>query len=98
MKCSRCNIELEEIKFYPHINILRKNIDVSNIPIEILEELPTPHLHCYYECTPCKIKYELNEMKLLSDKEVDNLVSRGYSINATKTIRYWKEWLVKYNK
>lgn len=96
--CSNCKATIEELTFYPHLTIVKKSIDIDSIPIETLEDLPRAHLHCFYECKPCKIKYEIHEIKLLSDKEIDNLVSKGYNVKERETIRFWKKWLDKQEK
>ena len=96
--CPKCNKEIDELTFYPHITIIKKSIDISSIPIEILEDLPRAHLHCFYECKDCKIKYEIYEMKLLSDKEVDISINNGYPVKERNTIRFWKDWLNKQGK
>lgn len=96
--CSKCKKEVNELTFYPHITILKKSVDISSIPIEILEDLPQAHLHCFYECKDCKIKYELHEMKLLPDKEVDRLKNSGYTVRDRNTVKFWKEWLSKQGK
>ena len=97
-KCKKCGREIEEISIYPHIDILKVGIDISDIPIEILEDLPQPHLHTFYRCDKCKYVEALRDIPLLTNEEVKHLEENGQIIRPTRTIAYWREWLQKNKK
>lgn len=97
--CKKCGIEIEEISIYPHLdeNLFKPGIDIADIPIEVLEDLPKPHLHSFYRCISCKYVEALQDIPLLSKDEELALKNKGYDIKPTRTISHWKEWL-KNNK
>lgn len=97
-KCKKCNIVIEEITLYPHIDILKSGIDIADIPIETLEDLPKPHLHQYYKCVKCKYVEALQDITLLSKEEVLFLKNKNIVVKPIITIEYWKEWLKEHKK
>ncbi len=94
-KCKFCKKDLTDLKMYPHLstNLFKKGVNTDNIPVEILEDLPNPHLHVYYECKDCNYKLAVDEVKLIGNMEVDNLIKKGIMIKPSKTVEYWKNWL-----
>ena len=94
-KCKKCNIEIEEISIYPHLdeNLFKPGIDIADIPIEILKDLPKPHLHSFYRCVTCKYVEALQDIPLLSKDEEIALKNKGFDIKPSRTVGYWKEWL-----
>ena len=99
-KCKKCNIEIEEISIYPHLdeNLFKPGIDIADIPIEILKDLPKPHLHSFYRCVTCKYVEALQDIPLLSKDEEIALKNKGFDIKPSRTVGYWKEWLKKNKK
>lgn len=95
IKCKRCSIEIEEKSIYPHLdeNLFKPGIDIADIPMEVLEDLPKPHLHAFYRCITCKYVDALEDIPLLSKDEEISLKNKGFDIKPTRTISYWKEWL-----
>jgi len=96
--CKKCSKEIEEISIYPHIDILKSGIDISDIPMDVLEDLPKPHLHTFYRCDKCKYVEALRDIPLLTNEEVKHLEGTGQVIRPTRTIAYWREWLQKSKK
>lgn len=96
--CKKCGNYIDGITTYPHINILKKGVDLSEVPIEILEELPKPHLHQYYKCNNCNFIEALDDLRLLSEEEVLYSEAKGNKVNLRRTLAYWKEWLNKQGK
>lgn len=94
-KCSNCNTYIETLTFYPHLkeNFFKSNIDVSSVPIEIMEDLPKSHLHVFYECPKCKRKQALEDITLLEEDEIDKVINKGYTVSEKRTVLYWQEWL-----
>lgn len=94
-KCKRCGVEIEEKTIYPHIdeNLFKSGIDIADIPTEVLEDLPKPHLHQYYRCIKCKFVEALQDIPLLSKEEILYLKSKGREVKPSRTISYWKDWL-----
>lgn len=93
--CTNCKIQIDQITFYPHLteNYFKKDVVLSSIPLEIMEELPKPHLHVYHECLTCRYKIVLYEILLLEDDEVDKLINKGYTVSEKRTVTYWQNWL-----
>ncbi len=93
--CKNCNTIIEQIVFYPHLteNYFKKGVDLSGVSLEIIEELPKPHLHVYHECPICKYKIALYEITLLEDDDIDKLCNKGYTISEKRTVHYWQNWL-----
>ena len=93
--CNNCNIQIEQITVYPHLteNYFKKDINLSKVSLEIIEELPKSHLHTYYECPKCKYKVVLYEITLLEEDEVDKLKNKGYTVSEKRTVLYWSNWL-----
>lgn len=93
--CPNCKTLINKLTFYPHLqeNFLKKGIDLSGVPIEIIEELPKSHLHVYHECPTCKYKIVLYEINLLENDEVDKLIHKGYTVSEKRTVHYWQNWL-----
>lgn len=94
-KCPQCDTYIEFLTFYPHLreHFFKSGIELADIPLEILEEMPKSHLHSYYECSKCKHKTAFAESPLLSDEEVDKLIKDGSLIRPERTISYWQKWL-----
>ena len=86
---------IEEVTLYPHLdeNLFKSGIDITDISIEILEDLPKPHLHQFYRCNKCKFVEALQDITLLTREEILILKNKGIEIKPIKTISYWKEWL-----
>ena len=97
-KCKKCGREIEEISIYPHIDILKSGIDISDIPMEVLEDLPQPHLHTFYRCDKCKYVEALRDIPLLTSDEIKQLKEKGQEVRPTRTIAYWRDWLQKNKK
>ena len=97
--CRFCKKVLNQLNFYPHINnnLFKPGTDVSDIPSEMIEDMPKPHLHVYYECKECNYILAENDLPLLNDIEVDNYLKSGKLIDPKRTVEYWKNWL-KNNK
>lgn len=93
--CTKCKTPIDQITVYPHLteNYLKKDVVISQVPLEIIEELPKPHLHVYHECPKCRYKIVLYEITLLADDEVDRLLNKGQVVSEKRTILYWQNWL-----
>ncbi len=93
--CNNCKTQIDQITFYPHLieNYFKKGVDLSKIPLEIIEELSKSHLHVYHECPMCKYKLALYEITLLEEDEVDKLLNKGYTVSEKRTVHYWSNWL-----
>ena len=96
--CKKCSKEIEEISIYPHIDILKSGIDIADIPMDVLEDLPKPHLHTFYRCDKCKYVEALRDIPLLTNDEVKYFKGKGQEIRPIRTIAYWREWLQKNKK
>ncbi len=96
--CKKCGNYIDGMTVYPHINLLKRGIDISEIPIEIIEELPKPHLHQFYKCDKCNFIEALEDLHLLSEEEHNYSEVRGIKVSPRRTLAYWKEWLNKQGK
>lgn len=93
--CNNCKTQIDQITYYPHLteNYFKKEVDLSRVPLEILEELPKSHVHVYYECPMCKYKIVLCEFTLLEDNAIDRITNKGYTVSEKRTVHYWQNWL-----
>ncbi len=93
--CPKCGIVIEYMTFYPHLkeNYFKPEVDLSTVSQDLLEEVPPPHLHAYYECTICNYKICISESPLLLDEEVEILIKKGNIVRPERTTSYWSKWL-----
>lgn len=93
--CPNCKTLIDKLTFYPHLqeNFLKRRIDLSGVPLEVIEDLPKSHLHVFHECPKCKYKIALCEIGLLEEEEVDNFINKGYTVSEKRTVTYWQNWL-----
>ena len=98
--CPNCKTLIDKLTFYPHLqeNFLKKGVDLSGVPLEIIEDLPKSHLHVYHECQKCKYKIALCEIILIEEDEVDKLKNKGYTVSEKRTVYYWNNWLKENGK